>query len=60
MSSDTSRAGTPTEDSNSFTPINSPKGRELDAAMKAKQEEQDENVSASPAHIQNVKEVCIP
>ncbi|KAL3451637.1 hypothetical protein BJX65DRAFT_304230 [Aspergillus insuetus] len=56
MSSDTSRAGTPTEDSNSFTPINSPKGRELDAAMKAKQEEQDENVSASPAHTQNGKE----
>ncbi|KAL3490461.1 hypothetical protein BJX62DRAFT_238094 [Aspergillus germanicus] len=56
MSSDTSRAGTPTEDSNSFTPINSPKGRELDAAMKAKQEEQDENVSASPAPTQNVVE----
>ncbi|KAL2788387.1 hypothetical protein BJX66DRAFT_340309 [Aspergillus keveii] len=56
MSSDTSRAGTPTEDSNSFTPINSPKGRELDEAMKAKQEEQDENISASPAPTQNVKE----
>ncbi|KAL2847290.1 hypothetical protein BJX68DRAFT_268156 [Aspergillus pseudodeflectus] len=56
MSSDTSRAGTPTEDSNSFTPINSPKGRELDAAMKAKQEEQDENLSTSAAQSQNVKE----
>ncbi|KAJ0415736.1 hypothetical protein BJY00DRAFT_317556 [Aspergillus carlsbadensis] len=56
MSSDTSRAGTPTEDSNSFTPINSPKGRELDAAMKAKQEEQDENVSALSAQPQNVKD----
>ncbi|KAL2847449.1 hypothetical protein BJY01DRAFT_246813 [Aspergillus pseudoustus] len=56
MSTDNSRASCPTEDSKSFTPINSPKGQELDAVMKMKQEEQDEDASTSPLKTLNAKE----
>ncbi|KAL2811669.1 hypothetical protein BJX63DRAFT_433178 [Aspergillus granulosus] len=51
MSYDSSRVYSPTEDSKSFTPINSLNGQELDAAMKMRQEGPDEDVTT-----QNAKE----